>query len=107
MYAELAYIDNVPNSDKLLSPLLSVTIVSVHCQYFFVALYDLLFDTVCVLLMSFVYWTNPALSCDQFLYMSPNSLEEMCNELLEVTDLVTYTYHGAMAVLAYSSPVPS
>ena len=49
-----------------------------------------------VLLMSFVYWTNPALSCDQFL----NSLEEMCSELLEVTDLVTYILcHGGAGIL--------
>jgi len=34
---------------------------------------------------------QPALSCDQF-------LDEKCNELLEVTDLVTYT-HGAAGVL--------
>ena len=92
------YIYDVPNSEKLLSPLLSVTIVSLHCQYFFttlydlfLTLYDLLFDIVCVLLTSFIYWTNPALSCYQFLYVAI-SLEEKYNKLLEVTDLVMYLH---------------
>ena len=100
------HIYDVRNSDKLLSPLLSVTIVSVHCQYFLLALYDLLFDIVCLVDEFCLLDQLTQVSAVINFCMSLNSLEEMCNKLLQVADLVTYTWcHGSAGVLISYSHV--
>jgi len=81
-----------PPSPKNADQLHFVSISLWHCMC--------IVDEFCLLLDN-SWFTGPTqLSAVINFCMSPNSLEEKCNELLEVTDLVTYTWcHGSAGVL--------